>query len=175
MIKNYSLFYIYKNLEDVLMVIIDNDKKPTSHERKGKVEVIYYDKEIIGYNIFDISEVIKIKTRGKIFLPSPILVKVINPVQKEPYCKLIRYQLSLVHILLCFPAEVCAVLYVGPEDIPGGNMRDPEFLRYPFGLCSFTCPGGSKHYNLHMHLIKLRILCSSEQASWTRSALMSQG
>ena len=83
MMKNYSLFYSYKNLGDILIVIFDNEKKPTRHERKGKVEIIYHEDEIIGYNVFDISEVIKIKTQGKIFLPSPILIKVINTILKN--------------------------------------------------------------------------------------------
>ncbi|MCR5506062.1 MAG: DUF4479 domain-containing protein [Bacilli bacterium] len=83
MIKNYSLFYSYKQIGDVLMVIIENEKPTTRHIRNGSVEVLYHEEEIIGYNIFDISEVIKIKTRGKIFLPSPILIKVINTILKN--------------------------------------------------------------------------------------------
>ena len=83
MIKNYSLFYSYKNIGDILIIIFDNEKKPTRHVRKGKVEVLYHDEEVIGYNIFDISEVIKIKTQGKIFLPSPILIRVINTILKN--------------------------------------------------------------------------------------------
>lgn len=80
---NYSLFYSYKNIGDVLLVVFDNDLKATSHIRKGQVEVIYHDKQIIGYNIFDISKIIKIKTQGLIYLPSKELVAIINSILKN--------------------------------------------------------------------------------------------
>ena len=78
--KQYSLFYSYKNIGDVLIVIFDNDKKPTRSERKGNVEVIYNQEDIIGYNIFDIRNIVKIKTEGLIYLPSPALIGVINTI-----------------------------------------------------------------------------------------------
>lgn len=80
---NYSLFYSYKNIGDVLLVVFDNDLKATSHIRKGQVEVIYHDEQIIGYNIFDISKIIKIKTQGLIYLPSKELVAIINSILKN--------------------------------------------------------------------------------------------
>ena len=81
--KQYSLFYSYKNIGDVLIVIFDNDKKPTRSERKGNVEVIYNQEDIIGYNIFDIRNIVKIKTEGLIYLPSPALIGVINTILKN--------------------------------------------------------------------------------------------
>ena len=81
--KQYSLFYSYKNIGDVLIVIFDNDKKPTRSERKGNVEVIYNQEDIIGYNIFDIRNIVKIKTEGLIYLPSPALISVINTILKN--------------------------------------------------------------------------------------------
>ncbi len=78
--NNYSLYYSYPTLGDVLIVIFDNERKPTSHERKGNVEVIYNKEDIIGYNIFDIQNIIKIKSQGLIYLPSPTLVEVINSI-----------------------------------------------------------------------------------------------
>ena len=83
MIQHYSLFYSYKTLGDILIVIIDNSKPMTRKERKGKVDVIYNEDEIIGYNILNVSEVIKIKTKGQIFLPSSPLIKVINTILKN--------------------------------------------------------------------------------------------
>ena len=80
---NYSLFYSYKNVGDVLLVVFDNDLKATSHIRKGQVEVIYHEQEVIGYNIFDISKIIKIKTQGLIYLPSKELVAIINSILKN--------------------------------------------------------------------------------------------
>lgn len=80
---HYSLFYSYKNIGDVLIVIFDNEKKPTHHERKGNVEVIYHEEEVIGYNVFNIRNIVKIKTEGLIYLPSPTLVSVINTILKN--------------------------------------------------------------------------------------------
>lgn len=81
--NDYSLFYSYKGIGDVLIVIFDNDKKATSSERKGNVEIIYHDKEVIGYNIFEISKIIKIKTQGLIYLPSKELISIVNALLKN--------------------------------------------------------------------------------------------
>ena len=81
--NHYSLFYSYKTIGDVLIVIFDNEKKPTNHERKGNVEVIYHQEEVIGYNVFNIRNIVKIKTEGLIYLPSPTLISVINTILKN--------------------------------------------------------------------------------------------
>lgn len=81
--KDYSLFYSYKNIGDVLIVIFNNELLPTNHIRKGQVEVIYHDDNIIGYNIFDISKIIKIRSSGLIYLPSKELIHVLNTVLKN--------------------------------------------------------------------------------------------
>lgn len=78
--KNYSLHYSYKDIGDVLIVVFDNSKKPTRSERKGKVVILYNNDEIIGYNIFDIKEIIKIKNEGMIFFPSEQLIAVVNTI-----------------------------------------------------------------------------------------------
>ena len=81
--NDYSIFYSYKGIGDVLIVIFGNDKKATHSERKGQVEVIYNNDEVIGYNIFDISKIIKIKTSGLIYLPSKELISIVNAVLKN--------------------------------------------------------------------------------------------
>ena len=81
--KNYSLFYSYKNIGDVLIIIFNNELKATHDEKRGNVTVIYHDDEIIGYNIFNIKEIIKIRSEGKIFLPSSALISVINSILKN--------------------------------------------------------------------------------------------
>ena len=80
---NYSLFYDYRHNGDVLIVIFNNDKSPTRNERKKDVEVIYHQDEVIGYNIFNIRNVVKIKSEGLIYLPSPTLINVINNILKN--------------------------------------------------------------------------------------------
>lgn len=77
--KNYALYYSYKGIGDVVIVMFDN-KKATRSESKGRVTVIYHDDEIIGYNIFDIKEIIKIKNEGMIYFPSPALIEVLNSI-----------------------------------------------------------------------------------------------
>ena len=79
MMKNYALYYSYKGIGDVLIVMFD-DKKPTRNETKGRVTIIYHDDEIIGYNIFNVKEIIKIKNEGMIYYPNPALVSVLNTI-----------------------------------------------------------------------------------------------
>lgn len=83
MMRHYSLFYSYKHIGDVLIIIFNNDKKSTKNVRKGQVEIIYHENEIIGYNIFDIRNVVKIKTEGLIYLPSLAFINVINAILKN--------------------------------------------------------------------------------------------
>ena len=90
--KDYSLHYSYKNMGDVLIIIFDNVKKATHSENRGRVTVIYHDEEIIGYNIFDMKEIIKIKNDGMIYLPSPALVDVINTILVNAKCEPLDYK-----------------------------------------------------------------------------------
>ena len=77
------MYYSYKEIGDVLIIVFDNVKAATKHKRKDRVEIIYHDDEIIGYNIFDVKEIVKIKSEGKIFLPSTQLIMVINTILKN--------------------------------------------------------------------------------------------
>ncbi len=81
--NNYSLYYSYKTLGDVLLVVFDNEKKTTRSETKGDVVVLYHEEEIIGYNIFHLRNIVKIKTSGLIYLPSPTLIEVVNNILKN--------------------------------------------------------------------------------------------
>lgn len=83
MIENYSLHYSYKNIGDVLIVVIENELECTSSERKGQIEVLYNNDKVIGYNIFNISELIKIKNNGPIFLPDPTAINILNNLLKN--------------------------------------------------------------------------------------------
>ena len=96
---DYSLFYSYKNIGDVLIVIFDNEEKTTRSERIGQVEVIYHDNEVIGYNIFDISKIIKIKTQGLIYLPSEELIAIINALLKNNHIEELGVQSSSGYII----------------------------------------------------------------------------
>ena len=78
--KNYAMYYSYKSIGDVLIIIFDNSLKPTRNERINNVIVIYHDEQIIGYNIFDIKEIIKIKNEGMIYLPSETFLNIVNSI-----------------------------------------------------------------------------------------------
>lgn len=90
---NYSLFYNYKLIGDVLMVVFENETIPTSKEVNGDVVKIYANNKLIGVNIFNFSEIVKIKSNGLIPLPNNKLIDIINNVfennglEKLPYKK----------------------------------------------------------------------------------------
>lgn len=94
MIENYSLHYSYKNIGDVLIVVIENELISTRSERKGQIEVLYHEDKIIGYNIFNISEIIKIRNNGPIFLPEPHALAIINDLLKNYGCEELALQKS---------------------------------------------------------------------------------
>lgn len=83
MIENYTLYYSYKNIGDVLIVYLDDILPMTSYKRSGDVVTIYSDDRLIGYNIFNISKIIKIKYSGALYLPNKMLIDVINSVLKN--------------------------------------------------------------------------------------------
>ena len=78
--KDYSIYYSYKSLGDVIVVIFDDEKVTTRTEQKGRVVVIYNNDEIIGYNILDVKDIIKIKSSGLIYFPTPEMIGVINSI-----------------------------------------------------------------------------------------------
>ena len=87
--KNYAMYYSYKGIGDVVIIIFDNTKNPTRSEKRHRVTVIYNGDEIIGYNIFDIKEIIKIRNEGMIYYPSSTLISIINSILKNEKLPLI--------------------------------------------------------------------------------------
>jgi len=81
--SNYGLFYSYKSIGDVLIIVFNNSLKTTRSEQKGRVTVLYNEDDIIGYNIKDVKEIVKIHSEGKIFLPRKELIEVINYILKN--------------------------------------------------------------------------------------------
>ena len=88
--KNYAMFYSYKGIGDVIIIVFDNSNGPTRSEKKHRVTVIYNNDEIIGYNIFDIKEIIKIHNEGMIYYPSKALISIINSILKNEKLPLIE-------------------------------------------------------------------------------------
>lgn len=90
--KNYAIYYSFRNIGDVLLIVFDKNKEVTSYEKKNNVVVIYHNEEVIGYNIFDVKEIIKIKNEGMIFFPSPALIDVINTMLKNAKVEPLEYK-----------------------------------------------------------------------------------
>ncbi len=76
--NKYSLFYNYHNIGDILMVYFNHRAKPTHYDRNDDVVAIYDGEELIGFNIFNISNTVKIKSEGLIILPPHELIDIIN-------------------------------------------------------------------------------------------------
>jgi len=74
----YRLFYNYRTLGDVLMIIFDNESKATRIEKRNSSTVLYNDEKIIGINLFDISKIVRIKADGMILNPATEFIDVIN-------------------------------------------------------------------------------------------------
>lgn len=87
-----NLFYNYHTVGDVLMAILNNDAIPTRSEKFGNITLIFNQEELIGINFFNISEICKIKSTGKITLPPPALIDLLNSLLL-PVCD---YQLDYV-------------------------------------------------------------------------------
>jgi len=97
--KNYAIYYSYKEIGDVVIILFDNVKNATSSIRKNRVSVIYHNDEIIGYNIFDIKDIIKIKSEGMIYFPSNVLVSIINSVLQNEKLETLEYKTSSGYLI----------------------------------------------------------------------------
>lgn len=73
-----TYFYNRKLIGDVLLIVIDNDSQATHIETKDDICVIYNNDKVIGINFFNVSEVVKFKSEGRILLPSNTVIDIIN-------------------------------------------------------------------------------------------------
>lgn len=74
----YGVFYNYKTIGDVLLIIFDQRENPDEVIKQDDVVVIKKNKKIIGINIFNISKIMKIKANGFISLLDDKVLDVIN-------------------------------------------------------------------------------------------------
>ena len=124
--KNYSIYYSYKNIGDVIIIVFDNEKKATKDVRSGRVVSIYHDEELIGYNIFDVKDIIKIKGDGLIYFPSPELIGVINSILRNEKLPTLDYVIESGY----YVAEVIDKkqniykLSLGKEEVYSENKAD---------------------------------------------------
>lgn len=74
----YRMFYNFDAFGDTLLILIHPEKKPDRVEDKNGVTALYLGDELLGYNIFDLSRVLKLKAKGIIFTPGVELVTLVN-------------------------------------------------------------------------------------------------
>lgn len=86
-----SLFYNHHAVGDVLIVIINPILEMTHYDKKDDLTVIYHHNEIIGYNIFNISKMIKIYHKGLIPSHFKPLMDIINSILKNHQLATIEY------------------------------------------------------------------------------------
>lgn len=75
----YRLFYNHQALKDVLIIVIDPEARVLKSEAHHDVVALYGENDkLVGYNLFHIDDVLKIKANGAIFTPDVKLLEVIN-------------------------------------------------------------------------------------------------
>lgn len=75
---NYGIYYNYKTIGDVLLIVFESNVNPDKVVKRDDLTVLYKDGKIIGINLFNISEIIKIKMNGLIPIINDRLLQVIN-------------------------------------------------------------------------------------------------
>lgn len=79
----YRLFYNYKVTGDILFILMNPEKKPDRVLEKGRVVALYSGSELVGINVFKVSEVFQLRANGIIFAPEKPLLDVINAILTE--------------------------------------------------------------------------------------------
>ena len=90
--KDYAIFYNYHTIGDVLLIISDLETKTNRVIKNGDVTSLYLDDKLIGINIFNISNVLKIKSNGLIVLPLKEMIDVINNILINANVETLEYK-----------------------------------------------------------------------------------
>ena len=86
--KDYGIFYSFKNNGDSLIIVFDNEKEFLNEKVIGRVHVYYDNDKIIGYKIDSIRDFLKIKSGGeKLFFPNKEFIDVINSILINAKCE----------------------------------------------------------------------------------------
>lgn len=88
---NAVLFYNFKTTGDVLFLVIDGEATPNRIINQERVIVLYKDEKIVGINILDFSEIVKIKGEGLLILPPRPLIDIINHILKNAGIETMSY------------------------------------------------------------------------------------
>ncbi len=76
--NRYALFYNYKTIGDVLLIVFKPLEIPDEVNKLDDVVVLKKNNEIIGINIFNISKIMKIKANGYLPIVDEKVLSVIN-------------------------------------------------------------------------------------------------
>lgn len=79
----YAVYYNYKTIGDILLIVFKPSIKPDKIIKNGDVTALYKDDELVGINIFDIGEIMKIHANGLIPILTKEMLKVINNILKN--------------------------------------------------------------------------------------------
>ena len=85
--NRYGLFYNYKTLGDVLLIVFKPTENPDEVIKMDDVVVLKKNNEIIGINIFNISKIMKIKANGLIPLVEDKVLNIINHILENHQVK----------------------------------------------------------------------------------------
>ena len=80
MSKRYALYYNKETIGDCLMIVFESNTTPTKVEKNDNVVSLYAHDELIGVNIFNISQIMKIKAHGFIPIIDENVLKIINSI-----------------------------------------------------------------------------------------------
>ena len=74
----YAIYYNYKTIGDDLIIVFDSNAHPDDIKKKGDAVALYKDGKIVGINILNFSEIMKLKVDGFIPVINEKMLKIIN-------------------------------------------------------------------------------------------------
>jgi hypothetical protein len=77
-----SLFFNFLASGEVLLIVIDNSSRPDKIVTSGDVVGLYKDKRLIGVNIFNSSDYLRLRLNGLVHNPNEPLINLINSLIK---------------------------------------------------------------------------------------------
>lgn len=88
----YGCYYNHKTIGDVLLIEIEPNVFPNREVKNGDVVALYKDENLVGINIFNISDIVKIKADGFIHHLNKEVLDVINSRLKNAGLDELPYQ-----------------------------------------------------------------------------------
>ena len=74
----YAIYYNYKTIGDDLIIVFDSNAHPDQVKQNGDVVALYKDDKLVGINILNFSEIMKLKVDGFIPVINEKILNVIN-------------------------------------------------------------------------------------------------